>query len=33
MVVSGVPQENEGRHVFEIAEVSLELRLVSYFAD
>uniref|UniRef100_A0A914XIY8 guanylate cyclase n=1 Tax=Plectus sambesii TaxID=2011161 RepID=A0A914XIY8_9BILA len=26
MVVSGLPQENEGRHVYEIAEVSLQLR-------
>ncbi|PAV65401.1 hypothetical protein WR25_19319 [Diploscapter pachys] len=26
MVVSGVPTENEGQHVFEIAEISLEIR-------
>ena len=28
MVVSGVPTENEGQHVFEIAEISLEIREV-----
>ncbi|PIC21246.1 hypothetical protein B9Z55_026156 [Caenorhabditis nigoni] len=30
MVASGVPEENEGRHVYEIAEMSLEIREVSY---
>ncbi|CAJ0953042.1 unnamed protein product, partial [Mesorhabditis belari] len=30
MVASGVPNENDGRHVFEIADVSLEMREASY---
>ncbi|KAF1749263.1 hypothetical protein GCK72_025730 [Caenorhabditis remanei] len=30
MVASGVPHENEGRHIFEVAEISLEIRAVSY---
>lgn len=29
MVASGVPNENENRHVFEISEVALEFREVS----
>lgn len=29
MVASGVPSENDGRHVFEIADIALELREVS----
>ncbi|VDM52233.1 unnamed protein product [Angiostrongylus costaricensis] len=29
MVASGVPNENEGRHIFEIAECSLDIREVS----
>uniref|UniRef100_Q9XU42-2 Isoform b of Receptor-type guanylate cyclase gcy-27 n=2 Tax=Caenorhabditis elegans TaxID=6239 RepID=Q9XU42-2 len=29
MVASGVPNENEGRHVFEVAEMSLEIRAIS----
>ncbi|VDK30224.1 unnamed protein product, partial [Anisakis simplex] len=28
MVASGVPSENEGRHVFEISEIALEIRKV-----
>uniref|UniRef100_A0A8R1DTV5 guanylate cyclase n=2 Tax=Caenorhabditis japonica TaxID=281687 RepID=A0A8R1DTV5_CAEJA len=30
MVASGVPEENEGRHIFEVAEISLEIREISY---
>uniref|UniRef100_A0A0K0D6H4 Guanylate cyclase domain-containing protein n=1 Tax=Angiostrongylus cantonensis TaxID=6313 RepID=A0A0K0D6H4_ANGCA len=30
MVASGVPNENEGRHIFEIAECSLDIREESY---
>ncbi|CAI2358088.1 unnamed protein product [Caenorhabditis sp. 36 PRJEB53466] len=30
MVASGVPHENEGRHIFEVAEISLEIREISY---
>uniref|UniRef100_A0A915N301 guanylate cyclase n=1 Tax=Meloidogyne javanica TaxID=6303 RepID=A0A915N301_MELJA len=30
MVASGVPNENENRHVFEISEVAMEFREVSY---
>uniref|UniRef100_A0A1I7X6I5 guanylate cyclase n=1 Tax=Heterorhabditis bacteriophora TaxID=37862 RepID=A0A1I7X6I5_HETBA len=30
MVASGVPSENDGRHVIEIAEISLEIREESY---
>lgn len=26
MVASGVPQENDNQHVFEIAEIALQLR-------
>lgn len=28
MVASGVPSENGGRHVFEVAEIALEIREV-----
>lgn len=31
MVASGVPNENEGRHVYEISEIALEIRQVSCF--
>uniref|UniRef100_A0A8R1EM32 Guanylate cyclase domain-containing protein n=1 Tax=Caenorhabditis japonica TaxID=281687 RepID=A0A8R1EM32_CAEJA len=30
MVASGVPHENGGRHIFEVAEISLEIREISY---
>ncbi|CAL2051795.1 unnamed protein product [Caenorhabditis brenneri] len=30
MVASGVPHENGGQHVFEVAEMSLEIREISY---
>lgn len=30
MVASGVPNENDNRHVFEISEVALEFREASY---
>uniref|UniRef100_A0A1I7TGB6 guanylate cyclase n=1 Tax=Caenorhabditis tropicalis TaxID=1561998 RepID=A0A1I7TGB6_9PELO len=30
MLASGVPEENEGRHVVEVAELSLKIREVSY---
>lgn len=31
MVASGVPNENGGRHIFEVAEIALELREVGIF--
>lgn len=31
MVASGVPNENDGRHVFEIADISLEFREVGNY--
>lgn len=33
MVASGVPNENENRHVFEISEVALEFREVKVFCS
>lgn len=31
MVVSGVPKENGGKHITEIADISLEIREVGLF--
>ncbi|VDN60163.1 unnamed protein product [Dracunculus medinensis] len=31
MVASGVPNENQGRHIFEVAEIALEIRQVYFY--
>lgn len=30
MMASGVPSENSGKHIFEIAEIALEIRQVTF---